>query len=141
MNTSPRCTVNIENFAVRRVPKEHGWLALIALGPGYSTNLIFYKKGSSGPLQFHPRKDETTYLYQGKAVIRYIDASTGLLTETIIDPGTSIHIPPGAVHQFEALEDCLVIEGSNDVFDDRVNLENGFPTARKTKANKMDFGE
>jgi quercetin dioxygenase-like cupin family protein len=35
-------------------------------------------------------------------------------------PGESYHVPPGAVHQVIALEDSILVEASNPVFEDRV---------------------
>ena len=60
-----------------------------------------------------------------KLLVRYPDSSKRLL-ERILLPGESFHFPPYAIHQEEALEDCVILEASNPVFNDRVRCEADF---------------
>lgn len=80
------------------------------------------KSGGSGALQYHQMKDETFYLVSGRALVRYHDEAGELHTVPMY-PGESYHVPPGAVHQVEALEDSIFFEASTPVFDDRVRVE------------------
>ena len=41
-------------------------------------------------------------------------------------PGESYHIQPGAVHQVEAIAECVFFEASTPHHDDRVRVEQQF---------------
>lgn len=110
----------IEAFPVRDVaPKPWGREILIAQTADYIGKIMFMRAGASGPLQYHERKDETFYLHAGLAKVTRLDASGAIETITM-QPGEAFHIPPFAVHQVEAVEDCVIFEASTPVFDDRV---------------------
>lgn len=70
----------------------------------------------------HRRKDETFYLVEGRALVESVDDENRIVG-TEMHPGMSYHIPPGAPHRFLALEDCVVLEVSTPVHEDRVRLE------------------
>lgn len=110
----------------------------------YTGKLLKMKKGTRGGLQFHKVKNEAQHLLSGKIRVEY-DAGDGTLTEIIWEPGMSIHIPPGTVHRETALEDSVIIEVSNPVFNDRVRVEEkygetfdqGLPT---TTMEEVEYG-
>lgn len=91
----------------------------------YTFKKLFLKKGCKGGLQYHRFKNECGYLVSGKLLVRYSDSRQCLL-ERILLPGESFHFPPYAIHQEEALEDCVILEASNPVFNDRVRCEADF---------------
>lgn len=95
---------------------------LIAEGPGYIGKLMYMQAGKAGGLQSHVEKHETSYLLSGRAWV-YTDTGDGALSKFQIGPGTSVRIPPGAVHKVEAIEDCCFFEASTKHFNDRVRLE------------------
>lgn len=105
-------------------PKPWGTELLIAETPHYIGKVLSMTAGHRGGMQYHERKDETFYLFSGEAMVSYIVRANGV--ETVMDmtmqPGDSIHVPPGAVHQVEALTDCVFFEASTPVFEDRVNV-------------------
>lgn len=110
----------IEEFLTRVLgPKSWGMEVLIAHTPQYLGKVLFMNKDHGGPLQYHERKDETFYLLSGEALITYHDAKGDRQTRKM-HPGMSMHVPPGAVHQVTALEDCVIFEASTPVFEDRV---------------------
>ena len=92
---------------------------LIAETPQYIGKVLWMRAGESGALQYHERKDETFYLFSGLARVHYHNAN-GLLCSRLMGKYESIHVPPGAVHRVEAIEDCVFFEASTPVFDDRV---------------------
>jgi mannose-6-phosphate isomerase len=77
------------------------------------------KAGFGGPLQYHVTKDETFHLLDGEALVTYADEQ-GLYHTVKMKPGEAYHVPPGAIHQVQAVTECLFVEASNPVFDDRV---------------------
>ena len=104
---------------------------------------LHLKKGCKGGLQYHRFKEEAGILISGKMIIRHDDGSGGLC-ERLITAGDIFHFRPGVVHQEEAIEDCIIIEASTPVFNDRVRMESnyglgkpeGMPT---TAASAVEF--
>ena len=112
----------IEDMGERPWGKEE----LLVLVPGkYMLKRLSINKGSKGGLQFHRLKDECGILLSGKMIVRY-DDGTGKITEKILEAGAVFHFEPGVVHQEEAVEDCVIIEGSTPHFNDRVRMEHFF---------------
>lgn len=104
-------------------PRDWGVETLLALVPGeFSLKKLFVKAGSKGGLQYHHKKNECGFLVSGQMIIRF-DEGDGELKERIIHAGDSFHFPPGAVHQEEAVKDCVIIEASTPHFNDRVRME------------------
>ena len=131
---------NIKNLGERNWGKED----LLVLIPGLlSLKRIEIKKGSKGGLQYHHKKNECGYLVSGNLIIRY-DKGNGKLKEKILKPRDSFHFPPGAVHQEEALSDCIIIEASSPHFNDRVRVEEKYGMSSKkglpsTLENEVKF--
>ena len=101
-------------------PKPWGSELLIAKTEHYIGKVLTMNAGHRGGLQYHVHKDETFYLLSGTARVTF-DAGNGLTTRQM-RAGQSYHIPPGAVHQVEAVTDCIFFEASTPHFDDRVNV-------------------
>lgn len=118
-------------------PRDWGEEIFIARTPKYLGKILKMKAGTKGGLQYHVEKDETFHLVNGSAIVRSDDGD-GKLMKTIMEPGESYHIPPGAVHQVEAVTDCVFFEASTPHFEDRVRCEaqyglpedGGLPTTR-----------
>jgi mannose-6-phosphate isomerase-like protein (cupin superfamily) len=102
-------------------PKPWGTETLIAKTDHYIGKVLRMKAGHRGGLQYHVHKDETFFLYEGVALVTADDGSGALITRTML-AGDSYHIPPGAVHQVEAVNDCVFFETSTPHFEDRVNV-------------------
>lgn len=113
----------IKKFDVRDVgPRDWGREILIAETPDYIGKLLLMRAGTWGGLQLHRQKIETFYLYSGRALVT-TDPGDGILTSREMGPGESVHVPAGAVHKVEAIEDCVFFECSTPVFNDRVRME------------------
>ncbi len=110
----------IESFTPKLLgPKDWGEEWLIAQTKDYIGKVLFMHAGHSGPMQYHRKKDETFYLLSGEALVRRKDEHGNVISASMY-PGESYHIPPGAIHQVEAVKDCVFVEASTPVFDDRV---------------------
>lgn len=103
-------------------PRVWGRELLVADGPGYIGKVLEMRAGTAGGCQVHLEKDETSYLLSGSAWL-YTDTGDGALTRFLLSPGTSVHIPPGAVHKVEAITDCMFFEASTPHFHDRVRVD------------------
>lgn len=106
-------------------PRNWGREVLIAHTPQYIGKVLYMNAGTAGGLQVHRRKVETFFLFSGRALVT-TDKGDGILTSWEMEPGESYHIPAGAVHKVEALEDCVFFECSTPVFDDRVRMESHY---------------
>tara|TARA_B100000035_G_C20943410_1_gene528594 strand:+ start:418 stop:852 length:435 start_codon:yes stop_codon:yes gene_type:complete len=120
--------------------RDWGKEELLALIPKkISLKKIFIKKGKKGGLQYHHKKNECGILISGKLKVTY-DNGKGKLISKILNKNSTFHFPPGAIHQEEALTNCLIIEASTPHFNDRVRVEKhyglkeskGLPTTKKS---------
>jgi mannose-6-phosphate isomerase len=89
----------------------------------YAGKVLEVKAGKRLSLQKHQIKEETLYLLSGKVRLTF--------NEGIYDwePGQAVHIPPGTVHRFEALEDSMLLEVSTPYLDDVIRLEDDYNRA------------
>ena len=105
--------------------REWGTETLLLLAPGkYTLKRIEMKRGAKGGLQYHRMKDEGGVMISGEMKV-YFDCG-GSLGYTVLGPGDAFHFPAGAVHQAEALTECVYIEASTPYFNDRVHVEDQY---------------
>lgn len=114
----------------RKTDKPWGYELLYALTPKYAGKVIFVKKGHRLSLQYHEKKDESMYIYQGKVLMEVEDAD-GKLRSMEMEPGKIIHIPPKTRHRLEAIEDATFLEVSTPELDDVVRLADDYGRASK----------
>jgi len=111
--------------SVTRVPKPWGEEILFAHTQKYAGKILRIRAGESLSLQYHERKDECIYLYQGSLRLILPDAPEGR-RETLLPVGEAVHLPPGTRHRMEALSDCVVFEVSTPELEDVVRLEDRY---------------
>jgi mannose-6-phosphate isomerase-like protein (cupin superfamily) len=112
---------------VKVVPKPWGEERWLAHTDRYAAKLLLLKKGCRLSLQYHARKHEVQYVDSGR--VKYTLGSVdrpGEYREVIAGPGTTVILPPGAVHRMEALEDARFFEVSTPDLDDVVRLEDDY---------------
>lgn len=117
--------------------RDWGQEIVFADTPAYLGKLLVMQQGTKGGLQYHVEKMETFTLVSGIALVRY-DNGDGKLTARVFRQGEVCHVPPGAVHQVEAITNCIIAEASTPHKDDRVRAEakygltddGGLPTTR-----------
>lgn len=117
----------------RRVDKPWGYEIWWADTDHYAGKLLFVRKGESLSLQFHKRKDETSYLISGRLRLTK-GPSADDLAEREIGPGEAWRNEPGDVHTIEALEDATLVEVSTPDLDDVVRLEDRYGREGTTSA-------
>jgi len=115
----------MEEELPRKIEKPWGFELLFAHTPKYAGKLLFVKKGHRLSLQYHREKDESMYLYEGKALME-IDGDDGQLTSLVAEPGYCLRIPPGTRHRVEAIEDTTLFEVSTPELDDVERLEDDY---------------
>src|SRR6266540_5004925 len=112
------------------VPKPWGEERWLAHTDRYAGKLLILKKGHRLSLQYHERKHETQYVDSGR--IKYTLGTVdrpGEYEEFIAEAGTTVTLPPGAIHRMEALEDSSFFEVSTTELTDVVRLEDDYGRA------------
>lgn len=105
--------------------KPWGYEILFAHTEGYAGKVIFVRKGCRLSLQYHRRKDETLYVYSGKAQMLLEDAE-GRASSFELNGGSSVRIPPQTRHRLHALEDTTIFEVSTPHLDDVIRIEDDY---------------
>lgn len=72
-------------------------------GDGLLLAHVYLKRGALVPIHRHG-SEQMTYVLQGALRVRVDDA------ELTVREGEVLHIPPGALHQAEALDDTLELD-------------------------------
>jgi len=118
----------MENKLPQKTGKPWGFELLFTHTPKYAGKLIFIRKGHRLSLQYHREKDESIYVYEGKALIE-IEDSDGQLVQSVAQPGYCLRILPLTKHRLEAREDTTLFEVSTPELEDVVRLEDDYGRA------------
>ena len=108
-----------------RTEKPWGYELLWALSDRYVGKILHINAGHLLSLQYHTVKHESIFVLRGRMIFRYRDAQ-GALVDRVMETGEAQQVPTGLVHQFEALEDCDVLEASTPHLDDVVRLQDRY---------------
>ena len=123
MKKNKKNHISVRFFKPKLEGPPHWRNAIISYAPKLYIGQIFMRKaGHKGGFQKHHLKNETSYIVSGKVLFRY-DKGDGKVSEKILKSGYSVHIPPGSVHQVEALTDSVIFEVSTPHFNDRARIE------------------
>jgi mannose-6-phosphate isomerase-like protein (cupin superfamily) len=122
--------LNTEDRLPQKTEKPWGYELLFAHTPKYAGKVIFVKKGHRLSLQYHEKKDESMYIYQGTVRIE-IEEANGCMISKIAPSGYSIRIPPLIKHRLEAIEDATLLEVSTPELEDVVRVEDDYGRARQ----------
>jgi mannose-6-phosphate isomerase-like protein (cupin superfamily) len=109
----------------RRVDKPWGHELWYAVTDRYAGKVLHVAAGHRLSLQYHERKDESSYLLTGRLLL-IKGTSEDALTETEIGPGHTWRNRPGEIHTIEAIEDADVLEVSTPELDDVVRLSDSY---------------
>lgn len=97
---------------VEHVDKPWGHEKIFAVVEGsYVGKLLTVRAGESLSLQYHDEKDETIALVSGRAEID-LGTSVDDLRAVPLEAGSSVHVPPGALHRLRAIDDSVLVEAS-----------------------------
>jgi mannose-6-phosphate isomerase len=107
------------------VPKPWGHELWWAWTDQYVGKVLHVKAGHRLSLQFHERKDETSYVLRGRLKLVKGPSADELAT-TEVGAGHQWRNRPGDVHTIEAIEDADVLEVSTPHLDDVVRLTDDY---------------
>ncbi len=119
----------MEEILPQKAEKPWGFELLFAHTPKYAGKVIFVRKGHRLSLQYHEKKDESIYIYEGKALVE-VEGSDGRMESTMLQPGQCIRIPPLTRHRLQAIEDTTLFEVSTPELEDVVRVEDDYGRAR-----------
>jgi len=106
--------------------RDWGEEILLVLSEGkFTMKKLKIKKGFSGGLQYHRKKDEASYIISGELLVTY-ENGDGELIKKELKEGSWLHFPNGSIHQETALTDVELLEVSTPHFNDRVRVEKEF---------------
>ena len=125
--SSPNLT-GLDPFAYepQRIEKPWGWELLWAESEAYVGKLLFVRAGQALSLQFHNVKDESWYVYEGRAKLEMGAPGDATPSSEVVGRGAAFRIRPGTVHRVAALDDTLILEVSTPHLDDIVRLEDRY---------------
>jgi mannose-6-phosphate isomerase len=107
---SPGQSASVYRAARQDKPWGHE-IIFAAVDGKYVGKIIHVTAGQSLSLQYHLRKEETSSVLSGAALIEY-GPSAEELTSQHLGPGDTIHLPPGTVHRITAVTDLTFAEAS-----------------------------
>lgn len=111
-----------------RVNKPWGYELWFAQTDRYAGKLLHVDADQRLSIQYHAKKDETSYLLSGRLLLSQ-GSDANSLTATELAPGAVWRNEPGQVHTIKALEDSVVIEVSTPELDDVVRLADDYGRA------------
>ena len=118
-------------MSIRRVPKPWGEEIIFAHTELYAGKILRIRAGEALSLQYHERKDESLYLFQGSLRLRVKPGADGPESETRLEAGDAVRFLPGTRHRMEAITECVLFEVSTPELDDVVRLEDRYGRASK----------
>jgi quercetin dioxygenase-like cupin family protein len=107
------------------VDKPWGYEEIWAETPAYVGKVLVLRQGARLSLQYHRVKEETIFVERGRIRCQ-TGPDEGNLQAAVLEPGGTLHIPPGTVHRFEALENARLFEVSTPQQEDVVRLADDF---------------
>ena len=111
--------------------REWGEEVLLVISEGkFTMKKLKIKKGFSGGLQYHRKKDEAAYILSGTLIVTYAN-DKGSLVKKELKEGSWLHFPNGSIHQETAMTDVEILEVSTPHFNDRVRVEEKFGLDQK----------
>ena len=99
-------------------PKTWGREIWIVNNSLYCGKILYIEKGKRCSLHFHRQKTESFYLRSGRLWVKTMPSPESTVVDAFeLMPGQCMDVPPGMVHQMEALEDAELFEFSTQHFD------------------------
>ena len=120
----------MEDKFPRNKKKPWGFELLFAHTPKYAGKVILVRKGHRLSLQYHEKKDESMYIYEGKALLE-IEGGDGCMTSKVVQSGQCIRVPPHTRHRLEAIEDTTFFEVSTPELEDVVRVDDDYGRASR----------
>jgi mannose-6-phosphate isomerase len=109
----------------REVAKPWGSELWYAHTDRYGGKILRVNAGHRLSVQYHAKKDETSYLLSGRLLIEQGESFEAMRGREL-DPGAVWRNASGVVHTLEALEDSIILEVSTPELHDVVRIEDRY---------------
>ena len=109
----------------QKTEKPWGFELLLAHTSKYAAKLMFVRKGHRLSLQYHEKKDETIYVYEGEASFE-IMGTDGHFDLIVLQTGQCRRIPPLTKHRIQAIQDTTLFEVSTPELEDVKRLADDY---------------
>ena len=148
---------NINNSHIRKIKniytviKPWGyekWLTG-SVNKNFAFKKIFLKRGTKTSLQYHVKKVETNFLFEGKAKLHFLDKKISLNKKNFLkiknavknkklNSGSIINVRPKTIHRLQAVSNLMLYEVSSPHLSDviRVSDENNRPDGKIENEHK-----
>lgn len=108
---------------MEKIEKPWGYEVIWAKTDKYVSKFLHINPNSRLSLQFHQKKEETIYVMAGQMKLQLGEESE----ETLVGPGTIVHIKPGQVHRFGAGNSPVMLcEVSTPELQDVVRIQDDY---------------
>lgn len=111
-------------MSVERVDKPWGYEARFVRTDRYAGKVLFIRAGQQLSLQYHEIKDEAFLVHRG--TLELVLGRTPEQRVIRMEPGDAHRVPPGTVHRFRAVTDCVLFEVSTPELEDVVRVEDDY---------------
>lgn len=108
-----------------RVDKPWGYEIWWAWTDDYVGKILHVDAGHKLSVQYHERKDETSYVLKGRLYL-HKGPTVEEIKATEVGGGAQWRNKPGEIHTIEAIEDSDVLEVSTPHLDDVVRLQDSY---------------
>jgi len=119
-------------MSVERVDKPWGYELRFVRTDRYAGKVLFIQRGAQLSLQYHAMKDEALFVQEG--IVEIILGQGADRQVVRLGPGEARHLPPGTVHRFRGVTDCLLFEVSTPELEDVVRIEDDYGRAGTSDA-------
>ncbi|HAV10290.1 MAG TPA: cupin [Dehalococcoidia bacterium] len=109
----------------RKVEKPWGYELIFAHTERYAGKLLYIKEGHRLSLQYHQKKDESIYVYQGELLLQ-MGGADGRLESVVLKAGDCKRIETLTRHRMQAVKDTILFEVSSPELDDVVRLDDDY---------------
>ncbi len=117
--------INTDPEKPRKVEKPWGYELIFAHTSRYAGKLLYVKEGHRLSLQYHQKKDESIYVYQGELLLQ-MGSADGWIGSVVLKAGDCKRIETLTRHRMQAVKDTILFEVSSPELDDVVRLDDDY---------------
>jgi len=103
----------------------------------YAGKILEVRKGARLSLQYHEKKTETQYIFEGKVKFTF-GKNEKDLQERVLNPGDKFDIFPYTIHRIEGLKNSKIFEVSSPELNDVVKLADDYGRSGKGNNEEND---
>lgn len=87
-----------------------GTQTVVEDNPYFELHRLFVQSGKACTIHLHKHKRDIWFVESGSISIKIFDGGNNLISENIVNAGEKFILNPGVIHQFEGIQDSVVLE-------------------------------